>query len=203
MKFKNRIRILAVALVALLVLFTCTLVGGCEVLKSKKTTSIDSTSVKKETLAQTMTSSGGSISTTQSTDKSQYDRTTFLFPTFDTSRFDKYLDQHMESHPYQPGQPPIIQSQPYSPVQPYAIIHETGTNEQNTKTVDSTWQSRMESLLMAFMDSTNRKVAESTKTKETKEPWITSLGLIVLMIGILILFEVLKKAVNKYRIVKK
>src|SRR5436190_15801269 len=139
MKFKNRLRILLVALVALLVLFTCTLVGGCEVLKNKRAASMDSTSVKKETSAHNVSDIGGSISKTESTEKSLYDRTTFLFPSTsaDSNWFKRYTGEGMKSEPYKPGQPPIIQSQPYPPVQPYAIIHETGTNEQNVKTSDS------------------------------------------------------------------
>jgi hypothetical protein len=186
MKFHAAIRVLFVALVILLVLFTCSLIGGCEVLKNKRTISSDSTHVTKIVSAVIDTAGGGHVSKNESNSKSQYEKTTFLYPAIkDTNVFNFY-----NSFP-----------QPAS--QPYAVIHETGTNEQSNKSFDSGWYFRMENRFVAFMDSTNKRFSESTKTKETKEPWLSSLGLIILVVGLLVLWEFIKKAANKYRIVKK
>jgi hypothetical protein len=200
MKFKARMGIAFVALFVMLVLSTCFLVSSCQVLKNKRTTSLDSTSVRREITEHATVDSGGSVSKSESLTKSQYDRTTFLFQDgFRTGIAVSKPDTNVINL-YNTFPQPV---QPYKSPQPYAIIHETGTNEQSNKTVDSNWHFKMESLLIAFMDSTNKKLSESTKTKETKEPWLSSLGLILLMIGILVLWEFIKQATSKYRIVKK
>jgi hypothetical protein len=200
MKFKARMGIAFVALFVMLVLSTCFLVSSCQVLKNKRTTSLDSTSVRREITEHATVDSGGSVSKSESLTKSQYDRTTFLFQDgFRTGIAVSKPDTNVINL-YNTFPQPV---QPYQSPQPYAIIHETGTNEQSNKTVDSNWHFKMESLLIAFMDSTNKKLSESTKTKETKEPWLSSLGLILLMIGILVLWEFIKQATSKYRIVKK
>jgi hypothetical protein len=174
-----------VALIILLVLFTCSLVGGCEVLKHKRTISGDSTHVTKMISAEIDTAGGGHVSKNESSSKSQYEKTTLLYPVSkDTNVFNFY-----NSFPQHAGQP-------------YAVIHETGTNEQSNKSFDSSWYSRMESRFTATLDSVNKRFNETTKDKETRGPLFSWFGIIVLIIGLFIVWELGKKYLGKYRIVK-
>jgi hypothetical protein len=186
MKFRDGIRVLFVALVILLVLATCSMIGGCEVLKHKRTISSDSTHVTKTVSAVVDTAGGGHLSKNESNSKSQYEKTTFLYPVNkDTNVFNFY-----NSFPQPAGQP-------------YAVIHETGTNEQSNKSFDSGWYTRMESRFAATLDSVNRRFNETSKEKETRGPLFSWFGIIVLIIGLLVLWELGKRYIGKYRIVKK
>src|SRR5436190_21237646 len=146
MRFHTFIRVLFVILSILIGLATCSLIGGCEILKTKKSSSVDSTSLTKKTEISNSDETGGHISKDESKSKGEYERTTFIYPPRDTNIYNFY------------NQPPST------------VIYEKGKTEQASTKTDSGWYKMLEQQVKSLTDSISSSRKENSKDvqKETK-----------------------------------
>lgn len=179
MKFKTAIRALFFTLVVALILATCSLIGGCEILKSKRSSSADSTSVSRKTEANNSDSSGGRVSKEQSNSKNEYERTTFIYPPRDTTVLNVY------------NQPPST------------IIYEKGKSEQATTRVDSGWFKMMEQQLKSMSDSLSSSRKENSKDVEKQTKGVGLIAVILIALGAVVLFKLMGWGLGKFTIVRK
>lgn len=148
---KNIIKILGLVAIILLMI-------SCQVLKSKKSISSDSTSVKKEVLAITDTSKGGSVKTNTTKEE------------FDWYKMTQLFDQNKAK----PGD---------TKVYPSTVIYEGGKGSKESTTIDSSWFKNALAIMQAKVDSTNKKYEEDQKNKSSESKGL-GLWLIAICFGV-------------------
>ncbi len=133
---------------AILILLLCAIaaiLSSCAVIKHKssKSSSIDSVSRKSSSLIDS--SAGGLLSKTNSTEQSDWWRTTVQFPR-DTNITNIY------NYPQKPA----------------TIIYEGGKETKQTQTLDSGWFKNALSNMTLQVDSLSKRLEESNKDKKSK-----------------------------------
>lgn len=151
----------------------CYFLLGCSVIKGKRSTSSDSTGVKKEILAVSDTSKGGSIKTNTTKEE------------FDWYKMTQLFDAKQKT----PGD---------TKVYPTAVIYEGGKGSKESTTVDSTWFKNAMSLMQAKLDSTNAKFQETEKNKESESKGLGVWLILICLAGYWILTKGIGFLTSKY-----
>jgi flagellar basal body-associated protein FliL len=178
-KFETKMKLLIIILLTGLAIAVCFLISSCEILKSKRVSSVDSVSVTKKTESNNSDSSGGRVSKEENKSKTEYERTTVVYPPRDTNVFNFY------------NQPPS------------AIIYEKGKTEQASSRVDSGWYKLIELQLKSLSDSLSKKAVEKNKDVEKETKGVGLIAVLMISLGVVILFKLMGWGLGKFTIVRK
>lgn len=177
MRHKIRISALFIVLLFLLILVVATMTSGCEVLKSKQSTSSDTTYVRKETQ--------GNVSHNESEKNSELDywKRTWLFsqpnPSQGNGKDTVFLQSQEKSYHY---------------TQPIAYIEEKGNLKESERIFN------YDSAFRALQDSTSVRIQQNSKDKKTKVLGWEHIIAACLGTGLLLLFL---QYFSKFKITKR
>lgn len=165
--------------IIILILF----LSGCELTKQIKHSTSDSTSLNKSTVNAVDTSKGGSVKTTNTTTKEDFDWYKI------TQLFSQNKDTSINN----------------TNVYPSTVIYEggKGTKEQVSNTIDSSWFKNQLSFMTLTIDSLNKKIETYSKDKHSETKGVGLIMVIIIVVCGMIAYFLLSKILGGYTIVKK
>lgn len=171
--------LLSIIMALVVILFA----SGCEVLKGKKHTVSDSTSVKKQEVVINDSTRSGSVKKeeTNSHEENEWFRLTM---------------QYLQAHP---GGDTSITNNNYYP-QPATIIYEggKGKKDEHTTTTDSSFYLNIMRFIAASNDSLSRRIDIMDKNKKSETKMFQLLPLALVLAGLYLLSDVYKGAKQKF-----
>jgi hypothetical protein len=164
----------------------CLMLHSCEILKTQKSVDQESSALSKKNSGLIDTSSAGAVKKNETNSKENYD-----------------WFRMIQQFPQQKGDSSVTNV--YNYPQPATVIYEggTGTREQTSTTIDSTWFKNAITSFSSTIDSLTNKIAvmESSKQSETKGIGI-SMVIIIVICGFIAYF-LIKWGLKRFKIVKK
>lgn len=171
------IRIIVFHIVIIYLAIVALMHTGCQVLKSKRSTRIDSTVTAQVSKAESDSSAGGSVNKTNSSSKEENEwwRKTFTFPAGRDTTINNFY--------------------------PQTVVLEggKGSKEATTSNYDSTFFTRFEKIFSDSLSEIKRSMQESNKDKESKPKGLSLINAILLMVLYFLLTQAVGWVLGKYK----
>ncbi len=185
MRFNIKMTIIFLLLCVLMGLLVCTF-SSCEILKHKKSETLDSTRIIKTVVAIKDTTSAGVVSKEKTTEK-------------EANEWWRVIQQ------FQPhgGDTTIVYNNHYP--QPATVIYEggKGSREATAERTDSAWINSVMTMVATSLDSMNKKLTTIEKDKKSETKGVGLLTVLLLGVGFVLLNYLLGFVGSNYSIVKK
>ncbi len=177
---RNKLNWKAIVIFVIAFLLLCFLLLSCEIIKGKKSSKSDVSSLRKESVHLIDSSEGGSSRKTDTKVKEE---------------FDWYKMTQLFNNAQKPGD---------TKVYPSTVIYEggKGTKETQVNSIDSNWFKNAMSLLQAKLDSANAKIEQSEKNKHSESKGVGLIMVIIIVIIGLIVYKVAGYYFGKFKILK-